>query len=342
MVDFTFGQMATVLEYLNQIAPEKRVAFGSRIKHLQKWGIRPEEQPGRGRAGTYSISDLFKMAMGIDLTQAGFPPGQASRLVSENWTTIREALLIVAQKPEHEELDPDNDYLLIAAPSLLRDLMTDDTSVRGHHRDDVFLATVASKVHWQLGNSPKVGKEGRSVLPIWRSTVINATALACAVLFAITKKFKFAETADIRTDLSNALKREEELIEEWLAMPYELSHEMWESVRRLVRVDGSVEPSKTAIQIEMEAGLRLNDISETALDLLFEIYAAGGRNLRETSDDTLTHEKVALDDLATRGLIFKQSDGGFTPSLHGTAAVHSIVRATKAREKEAEANNVSS
>src|SRR5215218_3251978 len=89
-VDLSFGQIEAVCAEFNRIASDKRVAFAGRLKQLQKHDIIDRtRRPGRGKAGTYTFSDLMKFVIAGELMQSGLMPQQVARLVSGSWDILR-------------------------------------------------------------------------------------------------------------------------------------------------------------------------------------------------------------------------------------------------------------
>ncbi|MBB4857171.1 hypothetical protein HNO88_000478 [Novosphingobium chloroacetimidivorans] len=85
MGEFTFGQVEAVLARQNRIADHKRVAFGGRLKFLQKNGVPHRRlKPGRGKAGAFSFSELIQLAAAVELLQVGISPQKAARIISTN------------------------------------------------------------------------------------------------------------------------------------------------------------------------------------------------------------------------------------------------------------------
>ncbi len=88
-ISLSFGQIEAVLSAIHSIASDKRVAFGGRIKALQKYGLPVVGRSGRGKAAQFSVSHLIQLALGLELLQSGIPPQSAARIVSEGWPVIR-------------------------------------------------------------------------------------------------------------------------------------------------------------------------------------------------------------------------------------------------------------
>lgn len=62
----------------------------SRLKHLQKVGLMPLlNRPGRGRANTYSFSELAQLAIGVSLLNCGVQPQKAAVTVASSWGLLR-------------------------------------------------------------------------------------------------------------------------------------------------------------------------------------------------------------------------------------------------------------
>ena len=94
--DLTFGQVESILAQFNHIASDKRAAFISRLKFLQKNGIPIRESAARGRASKYTVEHLFQMALALEFQQSGLTPQRATTLVKTNWTGKKDQVLALA------------------------------------------------------------------------------------------------------------------------------------------------------------------------------------------------------------------------------------------------------
>ncbi|MEG3089524.1 hypothetical protein [Sphingomonas sp. PB4P5] len=89
---FTFGQVEAVLGSVHRIADDKRIAFASRLKHLQKNGVPIMDRGGRGKAATYTFAHVMQIAAAMEIIQSGIPPQLAAALVKGNWGNLRTSI----------------------------------------------------------------------------------------------------------------------------------------------------------------------------------------------------------------------------------------------------------
>lgn len=202
MPQFSFGQTEAVLASLNRIASDKRVAFGARLKHLQRQGIASEgANPGRGRSATYNFNELMKMVLGVELLQTGFPPLLAAKLVSGSWSMLEYP--IYSATLSDEEMDEwmempfgptTREWLWVLNPEVLRDLS--DVGLGEWDHMEAISPVPLEEVQFHIQTGASVGVFGES----WRTLVLNGTAITKAVI-QIVEGFGYATTAELRDDL---------------------------------------------------------------------------------------------------------------------------------------------
>lgn len=93
---FNFGQVERALALTYNIPDDKRSAFASRLKHLQKLGFPPGINTGRGVAATYNAAHLYLLGLALELSQLGLNPERATRVIAENVHSIAKAASIAA------------------------------------------------------------------------------------------------------------------------------------------------------------------------------------------------------------------------------------------------------
>ena len=221
--ELSFGQVEAVLAKLNKIADHKRVAFMSRLKHLQKNGC-PDRQkrPGRGKPGAYSFSELMQTAIAVDLLQSGLPPALAAKIATGTWLGIRATVYIATflkadvdeinearVRDGLEERDYPDTWLWMVSPEALRDMTTDGTSEWDHY--EAMMPVRLSDAAEQLEKGSAVGVFGRG----WRTLVINGTALTQAVMSIVAHHFRFAEWKAMRDDIKVEMDEDEARFEEF-------------------------------------------------------------------------------------------------------------------------------
>lgn len=203
---FSFGQLEELLVVMHRIAPDKRIAFQGRLKHLQRWGFPTGKKPGKGRAIKYTADDLFRAVLALELIQAGLNPKLAVDIVNFNWGGIRSTVYLNCySQSERQELHPDDaddfcDYSWIVRPEALLPLTVQGEGEYDHCdaitpvRDDELVKALDIDA---IGFSPVLGAH-------WRNIVIRGGPLVRGVLFLIEHRFGWASTEDIRKDLGDA------------------------------------------------------------------------------------------------------------------------------------------
>jgi hypothetical protein len=215
-LEFSFGQVEAVLAKLNRIADHKRVAFMSRLKHLQKNGCPRRDRPGRGKAGTYSFSQLMQTAIAVDLLQSGLPPALAAQIVAGNFMAIRPTIYIatftaaeVSEINEArvrdglDERDAPEEWLWMISPEALRDMTEDGLGEFDHYEAIVPVPLVDARRQLETGVTVGVFGEG------WRTLVIHGSNLTQAVMTAVAYHFRFASWEAMRNDLKEEMDEDE-------------------------------------------------------------------------------------------------------------------------------------
>jgi hypothetical protein len=137
----TFGQIEATLAAAHGIAPDKRVAFTSRLKHLQKLGIPFGGKPGKGRAGLYTASHLLQISTALELVQAGLTPSTAVTFLDHYWMEMLVSMYPsvcgksgTTQRQPTEELEEHDNFqhteqLWLFIPTALREIVNPDRAV---------------------------------------------------------------------------------------------------------------------------------------------------------------------------------------------------------------------
>ncbi len=225
MAEFTFGQVEAILALLNQIAVDKRAAFVSRLKHLQKNKLPlRDERPGRGKAASYSFQQVMHLAIGVELIQAGLSPKAAADLIIGNWGVLRLAVgtaawgeLQVERKrhaagdPQQQEAAPEapeaNDeikrmresQLWLIWPMAMRDLTTHGTNIP-QKAYDLVQQMPKSDLSVLFGK----GDAEHPHLPP-RVLIIEGTRVALGVIRTICYHYKYAKLEELNQDLDDEI-----------------------------------------------------------------------------------------------------------------------------------------
>lgn len=234
MAQFTFGQVEAVCASLNRIADDKRVAFVSRMKQLQKQGLTEQEsRPGRGKAGTYSFGSLMRFVIALELIQAGLMPQMAARLVVGSWGILRANIFVCSFAPEETigfRKKP-TEYLWMLHVEALRGLTREGEGEHDHH--DRIMAVPIERAAEQLAKGvdehPLFFGEG------WRTLVLNGYNLTQQVMNLVAFHFGYATRAELRDDIEGEMisesDRYREVSESFKNMP-QLTPEQAEKMRR--------------------------------------------------------------------------------------------------------------
>lgn len=241
-VDFSFGQVEAVCVAMQDIAPDKRTAFTSRLKHLMKSGIidedrpRGEFRPGRGKAAKFSFSQLMKMVIGVELVQAGIPPALAAKLVSGNWNSLRVGVhfALYNEVEKRERGDPREETHWILSPETLRELSNIGESRFDHYeafatvyRSDDLLAHFARH-------------EGGMVTGHYRrQLVLNGTAIARAAAFLIANELTIASIQELQADIYAEIDADQKALDravEELALRGEISKDSADKLSKMIPV----------------------------------------------------------------------------------------------------------
>ena len=216
-VDFSFGQMEAVCAAMQDISPDKRTAFTSRLKHLMKAGIFDEERrngeyrPGRGKAAKFSFTQVMKMVIGVELLQAGTPPALVARLVQGNWISLRVGVhfALYSEVEKRKAGDPREETYWILAPEALREL-----SSAGEGRFDHYEAfeTVyrSADLLEHFTKHEVAGVTGH----YRRQVVLNGTAITRAAAFLITGELHAARMEELQADIYAEIDRDQKALDE--------------------------------------------------------------------------------------------------------------------------------
>ena len=102
-VRFTFVEVEAILAAHYGVLSAKRVAFRSRLKALQKYGVPSNLQASRGRPAQFDIDQVYQFALAVELTVCGLSPQVAARIALNSWWHQRQyivAVLLDFQKVE--------------------------------------------------------------------------------------------------------------------------------------------------------------------------------------------------------------------------------------------------
>jgi hypothetical protein len=71
---FSLGEVEAILARMFEIHPSKRATFSARLQQLQRMGLPPGANQGRGKRYLYKNWQLAEFALYLDLLDAGVPP----------------------------------------------------------------------------------------------------------------------------------------------------------------------------------------------------------------------------------------------------------------------------
>ncbi|MCW3796487.1 hypothetical protein OMW55_01510 [Sphingomonas sp. BN140010] len=97
-MQLSFAQVEGALAGAHSISADRRSAFRHRLKHVQRLNFLPGINTGRGRAATYSASDLFLLGVVLELNQLGLTPERAIGVVQDDMHAVAMAAHMAASK----------------------------------------------------------------------------------------------------------------------------------------------------------------------------------------------------------------------------------------------------
>lgn len=298
MPRFSFGQVEAVLAQLTGIAPDKRVAFSSRLKNLQKQGLRGEgSEPGRGRAAVMSFGELVQLATGVELLRLGLPPQRAASLVRHNWGQLRYSAYLgtftdfeAAELAEQNDLDaPELTYAWLFRSDALAEMTVFGASEFDDYEAVEAIALSDLRTLFDIGASG--GADDVDGVPR-RYLAINGTALCRQLISIIAYDFKFALVEEMREDLLEEAQRLTDLInsnpfKDGLGLSPEQSERVKRKMRDLGETDFSVSPPIPAERVRAQAKELIKRISRSACDALIAISQDGEIVIDDTSRSAL-------------------------------------------------------
>ena len=203
---FSFGQLEELLATIHHIAPDRRMAFQGRLKHLQRWGFPTDEKPGKGKAISYTIEHVFRAVLALELIQAGINPKFAVDIINSNWggTLRTTAYLNSFTGTERVKYGggSEDDWFWLVRPEALRSLTESGESDYDKH--EAISSIPAADLAKMLGLDA-IGF-GTVLGAHWRTLVINGGPLVRGVLFVIENRFEWAIREDMITDLRDAIE----------------------------------------------------------------------------------------------------------------------------------------
>lgn len=202
-VELSFGQIEAVCAALNRIASDKRVAFAGRLKQLQKHNIiDPERRPGRGKPGTYSLMDLMRFVIAVELMQAGLMPQMAARFVNGSWSALQYTIFSATYTDEELEEWQEMpfgptivDWYWMLTPEALRE-MTEEGFGKYDHMEAIMPVPV-DEVAERLKSDREIGVFGEGS----RMIVLHGTKIAKATIFLLEHQFRYATAEDMRAEI---------------------------------------------------------------------------------------------------------------------------------------------
>lgn len=147
-----------------------------RLKQLQKHDIIEKvRRPGKGKAGTYSFSDLMRFVIAVELMQCGLMPKMAADLVTGSWDLLRYS--VYSATHTREEMDewmemphgPEtSDWFWMLTPEALREISEEGLGKYDHM--EAILAVPYEEVAERLRADREIGVFGES----WRTIALQA------------------------------------------------------------------------------------------------------------------------------------------------------------------------
>ncbi|MEG3144242.1 hypothetical protein U1839_06205 [Sphingomonas sp. RT2P30] len=207
MVDLSFAQVEETLARVHNMDWQKRGAFTSRLKHMQKQGLPRRALPGRGKAGSYNFSQLTQMGIGLELIQIGFPPKLAADTVLGNWPEMRvTALLATYNTLELRTMDPPESiepWFWMLTPEVMRELATSGVTDIDNYLSVQTVA--ASELSEKIVSYDRVGVVGESR----RRVILNGTEVVREILKKAVYELECGTAEELRADIVDEIQREQ-------------------------------------------------------------------------------------------------------------------------------------
>ena len=123
-MELTFGQVAGALADAHFIPGERRSAFAARVKSLQRSGVVPGVNTGRGIAAKYRMPSVVKLIVIFQFIELGMSPELASEMAFDARAEIVDAAVHTGTliKSGVEDFDLDRSFRIEFDPSALADL----------------------------------------------------------------------------------------------------------------------------------------------------------------------------------------------------------------------------
>ena len=214
--EFSFGQIEAICARHNRIASDKRVAFMGRLKQLQKHDIiEKDRRPGKGKAGTYSFSDLMRFVIAVELMQCGLMPKMAADLVTGSWDLLRYS--VYSATHTREEMDewmemphgPEtSDWFWMLTPEALREIS--EEGLGKYYHMEAILAVPFEEVAERLRADREIGVFGEG----WRTIALHGTMITQAIVAIVEDEFRYASREEMREDLMERVRELDQILEE--------------------------------------------------------------------------------------------------------------------------------
>ncbi|KHS43407.1 hypothetical protein NJ75_03716 [Novosphingobium subterraneum] len=94
-----FREVESVLAHLIGVFPDKRPRFQARLKQLQRLKFPDGVNAGKTARTDYRAEQIFKLALVLELLQAGITPERAISFVKTWWLKIRRGIVQVRNEP---------------------------------------------------------------------------------------------------------------------------------------------------------------------------------------------------------------------------------------------------
>src|SRR5262245_21669334 len=90
---WVFGAAELVLRSLHGLTEDKKVAFESRLRHLQRLGLTPATRRGKGTRAHYGAGDLLNLALALELIDLGVSPDRVVGALTSKQDEVKTAIL---------------------------------------------------------------------------------------------------------------------------------------------------------------------------------------------------------------------------------------------------------
>jgi hypothetical protein len=103
-----YARVEAALARIYRAEDVQQTTFRARLKHLRKLGV-PSQNPGKGAPLAYSMQDVFRLMVCLELAEFGIAPALVVKIVKRHWAGKG----YFPQAIQNAQLFPGNDFLAV-------------------------------------------------------------------------------------------------------------------------------------------------------------------------------------------------------------------------------------